>query len=190
MSRRLFVALMPPRAALEELDAVVAPLRDEQPSLRWTRTQAWHLTLTFLGAVDEPTVNKLAVGLARVAAGQGPIRLAVAGAGRFGQQVLWAGVTGAVTGDDRPLRILADSVRAAARHCGVAVETRPYRGHLTLARGAAGVDLRPLVDRFRGFTGSSWMATDLFLVESRLGAGSGRTALHEPFAHWPLRQQR
>ena len=39
MSQRLFVALLPPRAVLDELDAVVALLRDEEPALRWTPTE-------------------------------------------------------------------------------------------------------------------------------------------------------
>lgn len=82
MSRRLFVALLPPRAVLDELDAVVALLRDEEPALRWTPTEAWHVTLAFLGAVEQPAVDELAGRLARVALAYGPIRLAVAGAGR------------------------------------------------------------------------------------------------------------
>jgi len=186
MSQRLFVALLPPRAVLDELDAVVALLRDEEPALRWTPTEAWHVTLAFLGAVEQPPVDELAGRLARVALAHGPFRLAVAGAGRFGEQVLWAGVTG----NAEPLRRLADSARAAAQLCGVEVETRPYRGHITLARGAAGVDLRPLVERLRAFAGPPWTATDLHLVESRLGAGPGRTALHQTYARWPLRQPR
>ncbi len=187
MSRRLFVALMPPRAVLDELDAVVAPLRDEEPALRWTRIEAWHMTLAFLGAVEQPKLDELAERLARVACRREPIRLTVTGVGRFGQQVLWAGVAGNwLTGDREPLRRLADSVRAAARRCGLEVETRPYRGHVTLARGAAGVDLRPLVERLRGFSGSPWTTTDLYLVESKLGAGEGRSALHETYERWPL----
>lgn len=185
MNQRLFVALTPPRAMLDELDAAVGPLRAGLPELRWTRAEAWHLTLAFLGAVEPRPVTALVERLARVAKRQGPIQLAVAGAGRFGHQVLWAGVSG----DREPLRRLADSVRAAGRRSGVEAETRPYRGHITLARGAAGIDLRPLVERLRRFTGTPWWATDLYLVESRLGAGPRRTALHETYARWSLGQQ-
>lgn len=185
MTRRLFVALLPPRVVLDELDLMVAPLRAEMPAIRWTRTGAWHLTLGFLGAVEQRRVDTLVERLDRVARRHEPIELRVVGGGRFGHQILWAGVVG----DRERLRRLADSVRAAARRSRVEIETRPYRGHITLARGATGVDLRPLVQRLHGFTGATWTAADLYLVESRLGAGPGRTALHETYARWPLSQR-
>ena len=86
---------------------------------------------------------------------------------------------------ERP-RALAASVGAAARRCGIAVDDRPYRPHLTLARGRPGADLRPAVDALRDFTGSRGRPTTLHLVRSRLGAGPGGTAAHEVIATWPL----
>jgi 2'-5' RNA ligase len=107
--------------------------------------------------------------------------LALGGAGRFGDRVLWTRVH---TPDG--LRALAASVGAAARRCGIAVDERPYRAHLTLARGRLGTDLRPAVEALRGFTGTVWTADALHLVRSRLGAGPGGTAVHEVVETWPL----
>lgn len=179
---RLFVALIPPRSALDELAAAVEPLRAELPSARWTRHEAWHLTLAFLGAVEPHRVDPLTDRLDRVARQHRPIQLAFSGAGRFGQRVLWIGVAA----DRESLRRLAESIRAAARRTGVEIETRAYRGHITLASGSEGGDLRPLVQRLRGFAGAPWIATDLYLVRSRLGAGPGQTAVHETYARWQL----
>ncbi|MDQ4038287.1 MAG: RNA 2',3'-cyclic phosphodiesterase [Actinomycetota bacterium] len=182
MTKRLFVALKPPRAALDELSGAVQPLRDDAPAARWTRLDSWHLTLEFLGAVEEPGIVVLMQRLDLVAGQHGPIELSITGGGRFGDRVLWAGITG----DLEPLRRLARAVRAAALEAGVQVDSRPYRGHLTLARGAPGINLRPLVERLRQFSGSAWAATELYLIESRLGAGPDGTALYETCAHWPL----
>lgn len=182
MAKRLFVALMPPRAALDELSAAVRPLRADAPSARWTRIDSWHLTLAFLGAVEAPMRNLLVEELERVSQRHPPIQLSITGAGHFGNRVLWGGIAG----DRERLRRLADSVRAAARQVGVDLETQSCRGHLTLARGAAGLDLTPLVERLREFAGSVWTATELYLVESRLGVGLDRTAPHESYARWPL----
>lgn len=184
MSHRLFVALIPPRVALDKLDEAVAPLRADLPTLRWTRPETWHLTLAFLGAVEPRAIDALVERFDRVACRHDPIELAVTGAGRFGHEVLWAGVSG----DRESLRRLADSVRAAARRSGVEVESRPYRGHITLARGTSAIDLRPLVERLRRFIGSPWTAAELYLVDSQLGAGPGRTARYETRERWPLRQ--
>ena len=84
------------------------------------------------------------------------------------------------------LHRLADSVTAAARRTGIAVDDRPYRPHLTLARGREGADLRPAVAALSGFAGSPWTADALHLVRSRLGAGPGGTAAHEIVEMWPL----
>jgi 2'-5' RNA ligase len=128
------------------------------------------------------------------------MELALRGAGRFGDRVLWTRVLAAPavepgraapgSGPGRDavddLRALAASVGAAARRCRIPVDDRPYRPHLTLARGRPGSDLRPLVDALRGFAGTPWTADALHLVRSRLGAGPGGTAVHEVVATWPL----
>lgn len=178
---RLFVALVPPADALAELAAAVDALRST-PGLRWTRPEQWHVTLAFLAEVDDRTRAALVPRLERAAHRHAPLTLALAGGGRFGQ-VLWT----RVDGDRVALRGLADSVRAAARRCGLPTDARPYRPHLTLARASRPApDLAPLATALDGFAGRPWTASDLHLVRSVLGAGPGGTAHHEPLASWPL----
>ena len=75
---------------------------------------------------------------------------------------------------------------AAARRTGIAVDDRPYRPHLTLARARPGTDLRPAVEALGDVEGSPWTADALHLVRSRLGAGPGGSAVHEVVETWPL----
>ena len=179
---RLFVALTPPAEVVAELRASTSPLRELAPDLRWTRPEQWHLTLAFLGEVADEARDNLTHRLGRVAARHPPLSLSLGGGGRFGHQVLWT----AVQGDRDGLRRLADSVRAAARRSGLPVEPRPYRPHLTLARATGPADLRPLVERLVPGSGQPWVATELHLVRSHLGAGPERSARHESLASWPL----
>jgi len=178
---RAFVALIPPPAVLDELAAALAPVRADRPGLRWTPAGQWHLTLAFLGEIDEGVLPDLTERLGRAARRHPPMQLALGGAGRFGDRVLWTRVHAP---DD--LRALAASVGAAARRCRIPVDDRPYRAHLTLARARPGTDLRPLVEALRMFTGTRWTADALHLVRSRLGAGPGGTAAHDVLETWPL----
>ena len=179
---RLFVALWPPPDAVSELLAAVDEIRADAADLRWTRPEQWHLTLAFLGEVPDDKREELDERLARAAGRHPPLTLRFAGAGRFGTRLLFT----KVDGDRGPLTRLADSVSAAARRSRIPVEDRPYRPHLTLARGRDGEDLRPLAARLEAFAGREWTASRLDLVESRLGQGPGRTARYASLASWPL----
>ncbi|GGK71065.1 RNA 2',3'-cyclic phosphodiesterase [Planomonospora parontospora subsp. parontospora] len=79
---------------------------------------------------------------------------------------------------------LADSVGAAARREGIAVDERRFRPHLTLARAKirGDVDLRPLVGALEPFAGSAWEADTVHLMRSHLG---GRVR-YETVERWPL----
>jgi 2'-5' RNA ligase len=179
---RLFVALWPPPDAVSELLAAVDEVRADAPDLRWTRPEQWHLTLAFLGEVPDDRRPELEERLARAASRHPPLTLRFAGGGRFGSRLLFT----RLDGDREQLTRLAASVSAAARRSRIAVDDRPYRPHLTLARGRGNEDLRPLAARLDSFAGVSWTASRLDLVESRLGQGPGRTARYVSVSSCPL----
>jgi 2'-5' RNA ligase len=176
---RLFVSLDVPRAALDHLDRAVEPVRHQHADVRWIPVTRWHVTVAFLGDVDESALERLDERLARAAARHAPTTLAFVGAGRFGSRVLWAGVAG----DREELRGLARSVAAASRRAGVAVEERVHRPHLTLARSrTSSLDLRPLVDALSSYEGPTWPCAQIHLVRSHLGPAPRYDVLRS----WPL----
>ncbi|GAB3409395.1 2'-5' RNA ligase family protein [Flindersiella endophytica] len=190
---RLFVALSPPPEVLDDLERVVDDLRaagtavgGPAADLRWTTADQWHLTLTFLGEVDDRQLDELTRRIGRAAARHHPLQLQVGRGGGFGSsraaRVLWAGVGG----DTQPLRRLADSTTAAARRTGLDVREGRFRPHLTLARLKQPADVRPLVERLETYAGPPWRADRLDLVRSHLGQGPGRRATYETIAGWPL----
>ena len=80
---RLFVGLAPSAAALDDLDAACAPFRPSRGDLRWTSRELWHVTLAFLGEVDEEILPGLLPRLERAARRHRPFALSLAGAGAF-----------------------------------------------------------------------------------------------------------
>ncbi|MGI8806281.1 MAG: RNA 2',3'-cyclic phosphodiesterase [Acidimicrobiales bacterium] len=131
---RLFVAVWPPADVLDRLAALARP---EADGLRWTDQEQWHVTLRFLGPVDE--VAPVAAALVSAAASHPPVRAVLGPAvGRFGQRILHVPVAG--------LDGIAEAVVRSTAHLGKPPDDRPFHGHVTLARAArdAKVDLRPL----------------------------------------------
>lgn len=177
---RLFAAVDPPPDAVAHLAAVVDGVRDDV--LRWSDPAGWHLTVAFYGEVGEEQVAELSERLARAARRHPATRARLAGAGRFGRTVLWAGVDG----DDVALRALAGSARAAGRRMGVGPEEKErFRPHVTLARARGAADLRPYVERLASYTGPEWTAGTMTLFSSRPG-GPGRGPRYEAVARFAL----
>lgn len=119
---RLFVGVRLPaevRRALRDLP------RTERPDLRWTPEDRWHVTLRFLGEVDDPGPVVEAVRAA--VGGLGPVPAAVGGRTRRLGGVLAVDVEG--------LAPLARRVVDATAGLGRPPEGRPFAGHVTLARG-------------------------------------------------------
>jgi RNA 2',3'-cyclic 3'-phosphodiesterase len=178
---RLFAAVLLPRDVVTHLEAVVAPGRDDV--LRWTSVDSWHLTLAFYGAVDDRRVPDLKARLTRAAKRHPTLSLALSGAGRFGQRALWIGCECEVP----TIRALAQSVAAAGRRVGAAAEeSRRFKAHVTVARAAKQVDLRPYVSKLGSYRGPPWTADTVALVRSHLGAGEDRRARYETLSTHPL----
>ncbi|MFF2653978.1 RNA 2',3'-cyclic phosphodiesterase [Streptomyces sp. NPDC058045] len=184
---RLFAAVVPPGAVLEELAAEVRLLRalPGGERMRWTEPPGWHLTLAFYGEVPEDDVPELSDRLARAARRTEAFRLALRGGGRFGGDVLWAGAGG----DTRTLKLLAGRAEAAGRRTGLDLGPhRPYRPHLSLARNRTPHDLRPHTEALADFTGTEWTVTELALIRSRLPhtGTPGERPHYAEVASWPL----
>lgn len=131
---RTFIAIELDEAIRAALIRLEARLARAAPSLRWTDAAKLHLTLAFLGELDDERVQAAITATESTAARTGAFRLALAGAGYFGQaqapRVIWAGVAGETN------KLMATQARLAdelARH-GFPREERPFAPHLTLAR--------------------------------------------------------
>lgn len=123
---RLFVGIPMPEMVVERLSGLAFGL----PGARWVPPENYHLTLRFLGEVDEGTAQDVGEALDHVTGPAFP--LALSGLGSFGkghkQHALWAGVT-----DSDPLLHLQARIESALVRSGQPAEQRKYSPHVTLA---------------------------------------------------------
>lgn len=161
---RLFIALPIADDVIAELARVA---RDGPRDWRWVKPDAMHLTLAFLGEVEEGRVAAAERALRRGAEGAPALELAAAGLGAFPDQrrarVLWAGVAG----DLRQLAALQTGIALALGSEGFELDGKPFHPHLTLARARVPQPLPPSLDRAQRF--GSWRATEVRLYRSHLG---------------------
>jgi 2'-5' RNA ligase len=174
---RLFVAVDPSAAAAAHLAEFVGGLQVARPaepgrSTRLADPSRWHVTLAFIGEVEPARVDPAGEALARAAVGAtAPIRVRVAGGGRFGRRrftVLWA----ALTGDVDMLATLADGVRRELRRARVPFDHKPFKPHLTLARPGdrlSGEQLRSDLTALDTYVGPEWTVDAVHLYSSELG---------------------
>jgi 2'-5' RNA ligase len=178
---RLFIALRPPPPIRE----ILFDLMDGVPAARWQDDEQLHLTLRFVGEVERPQAEDLAVALAHVHLPAAPV-VTLSGVGSFGQRgradTLWAGVS--------PAGVLADlhaRVERACAHAGLPPEGRRYHPHVTVARLARSAGAGPAVGewlaRHAGLASEPFALPHLILYRSHL-ARSG--AAYEPVARWEL----
>jgi len=183
--RRGFVALVPSADALDHVETAVAPVRKEFPNLRWMPRAQWHLTLQFLGHVDEADVLVDALRDAEAQVGSFAVRLGCGGAfakPRSGT-VLWLGVDEG----GASMTALAEAVVRSTATVGIAPEDRPFRAHLTLARAARPTDLRDLIAALDAAgPGPAWVASEIVLFDSDTRPGG---AVHTAIARVPLADQ-
>lgn len=182
---RLFVAFDLPAEHLEEVERTAAALEPLVQGARWTRPEQRHVTLKFIGAVDEAKIAD-AGDVCRTVAEENPrCELRLSGLGAFPSRrrarVLWLGIeevppAGAVT------RLAAD-LDAGFEDLVSRSEDRAYAPHLTLARLKQPQDLRRLptasFDHLGPFT-----LEEVVLYRSYLGRGG---ATYEVVGRFPLR---
>ena len=137
---RLFVGMNPPaEARTDAAEALDLRVGQPAPGVRWVPQERWHVTLAFLGEVDPDRVPRLVDALQHVADEHAALMaMHLAGAGTF-RGSLWLGVH--PTERHSPADHLARGVQRAMRAAGIAVERRPWRAHLTVARWRSSPEL-------------------------------------------------
>jgi 2'-5' RNA ligase len=178
---RSFVAVpLPPGAQLAIHAAAQRLAAAAPPGLRWSRKpDNLHVTVRFLGDVEEPRLAALAAALAVEVAALPGFPLTLRGFGAFPSarhaNVVWAGVDDPRAG----LARVAAAVEAVARRFGFAAEERPFRGHVTVGRAArraprGGTDLAAALGPFADHVFGEVTVGEVHIYESVLG-GDGST---------------
>ncbi len=133
MSIRAFLAIDLNASIREALDQFQVQAQSILP-VKWVEPYSMHLTVKFLGDIQEGQVATIYDVLRDVVKDTVPFSLTIKGLGGFPSlqrpRILWAGVTGNVD----HLEVLVAGTESALNTLGYAPEGRAYHPHLTLSR--------------------------------------------------------
>lgn len=166
---RLFVAINPPERVRERIAAGTEDLRGLE-GIRWVSPDRVHLTLKFLGEVDDDSERSITEALARVTSGHAPFEARVTAPGAFPNirrpRIIWLGLEQAPR-----LAALQSDLEDALANLGFEREQRAFRPHLTLGRvrrgrRVDGILLESLVRHTE--VSDAWQVADVALMRSHL----------------------
>ncbi len=182
---RLFIAARPPEAVRRGLDNLSRSLGSRGDGVKWVRSDAIHLTLKFLGNVDEGMVREIRDATARCALGVGEIELSVGRVGAFPDmrrpRVIWVGLAGEL---DR-LGSVAGALEEACFALGFPKEGRAFRPHLTLGRvkDRLSVDTIKKIEQSKDVVLGDMVVDAIELIRSDLQPSG---AVYTTLSHFPL----
>ena len=174
---RLFVGLALPRQA----EAALAGLEAGIPGARWVEARNLHVTLRFIGEVEEHVAAEIDLALAEIR--EPGLDLVITGFGTFGSRqphALWAAV------EKTPALVhLQAKVDSAVVRAGIDPEPRKFTPHVTLARlkGAPPTRIHDFIAGHSPFRVGPLAVGHFTLFRSHLGRGG---AEYEALAEYPL----
>ena len=177
---RLFTGLSLPDALIERLSAI----RGGLSGARWISPENYHITLRFIGDIDEATAHEIYLALGRIE--------------RTAFTLTFDGIT--VFGGDRPRALVAKLAPTPAlselqaeherllRRLGFAAETRKFTPHVTLARlrDTSPFELANYLSMITHVPRIPFDVTSFEVFSSRASVGGGPYVME---ASYPLRDR-
>jgi 2'-5' RNA ligase len=170
---RTFVAIEIPKAQETRLLELQAKLATDAPGVRWSLAKPFHVTLAFLGDVDDTDLSRVCHAVGGAATGFAAFTVGLASIGAFPNarrpRTVWADLTGA----DLPklVALQADLVRRIGE-AGYRCDEASFRPHVTLGRvkqgkGAA-LDLTALLNKHAAWRAGAFTVTEVITFASTL----------------------
>lgn len=173
---RSFIAIEITKEAKQAIGELQRELRRVDPAITWTRPENVHLTLKFLGEIDERLVPAIIENCSGEAGKIRPFRLELSYPGVFPNlrhpRVLWVGLKG----DLEPLSQLQAAIDEAMGKLGFKRENGVFRPHLTIGRVRGGRNLRDMLARMEMYDlpPVSFEIRDLVLYQSELSPNGSK----------------
>lgn len=131
---RVFIAVELPDEIRKNIVELINELKEVGSDVKWLEEKNLHITLKFLGWVEDRKINDVIELTAKAVAGTGSFKAKFEGLGTFPPgktpRVVWAGVS---EGAEK-MKKLADSLEETLSNAGYRSEEREFNSHVTIGR--------------------------------------------------------
>ncbi|MBD3287368.1 RNA 2',3'-cyclic phosphodiesterase [candidate division KSB1 bacterium] len=167
---RAFIAIEIPGKILDKITGIQNEMKQAPAQISWVKPGNIHLTLKFLGNIDESKIEEIVSAIERASAEILPFDIFIKRLGVFPNfkrpRVIWVG-----TEQNEILARLAKNIDMNMSQLGFAREKRGFKAHLTLGRvkGVRGLtECLEILDINKEFNGGSFIAKEVLLIKSDL----------------------
>ena len=158
---RIFIAIQLPDEVKKNIVELTNELKQTETAVKWVEEKNLHITLKFLGWVEDRKIDNVVELATKASAGIGSFKARFEGIGTFPPgktpRVVWAGVA---EGCDK-LTKLANKLEEILSDAGYRSEEREFNSHVTIGRikEKKGVDkLKEKIERFKDSKfGEAWV---------------------------------
>jgi 2'-5' RNA ligase len=146
---RCFIAIPLPTDTHQELSKIQSQLKETEADVGWVRSDNIHLTLKFLGEVEETKIKTISQELKKLISKHTCFETMLGKLGTFptlsNPRVIWIGVS---KNEDK-INKLQQNIEEILEPLGFAKETRFFHSHLTLGRVRSKKNIQKLIEKIK-----------------------------------------
>lgn len=174
---RTFIAIELPESIKDFLSRIQGQLKGSQADVKWVAPKNIHLTLKFLGEIDEKKLDKINAIIEDAAKNKNSFYIRISSLGAFPKinspRVIWVGINKG----DNEIKEIAKGLEEKIAKLGIPKENRAFSSHITIGRARSHLNreklaqhLKTLGDNF-GEEKPEFLADSITLFKSTLAPG-------------------
>lgn len=170
---RAFIAIELPKEIKKYLAGLQEQLKTAGADVKWVAPENIHLTLKFLGEIDEKKVNQVKEILAEVGGNKNSFPIRLSSLGAFPKinfpRIIWVGIDQGSAETEEIVRGLEQNFS----QIGIPKEGRPFSSHITIGRMRSSLNRQKLVQELNNLVNKrkdnlEFLATKITLFKSTL----------------------
>jgi len=164
---RTFIAIELPEEIKDSLKTLQDKLKESKADVKWVQPQNIHITLKFLGEIEERKLEKIIQIMEESVKDKGEFQVGLSSLGAFPKitsaRIIWIGITRG----DAGIKEIAKTLEKKLEKTGIPAEGRAFSSHITIGRVRSGLNRDTLAKNLNQFQ-DAFQEKELKLLVSKI----------------------